>query len=60
MMASTTRVACDEESDGNGGKSNGYEGDGRATAMSVMAKVNGSGGGNSKSNDDSNGSGDDS
>jgi hypothetical protein len=27
-MASATRVACDEEGDGDGGKSDGYEGDG--------------------------------
>ncbi len=38
-MASVTRVACDEEGDGNGGKSNGYEGDRQATATRVMAKV---------------------
>jgi hypothetical protein len=38
-MASTTRVACNEEGNGNNGKSNGYEGDGQAMATSVMAKV---------------------
>ena len=38
-MALVTRVACDEEGDGDGGKSDGYEGDGRATATRVMAKV---------------------
>ncbi len=38
-MASATRVACDEDGDGDGGKSDGYEGDGRATATRVMAKV---------------------
>jgi hypothetical protein len=27
-MASATRLACDEEGDGDGGKSDGYEGDG--------------------------------
>jgi hypothetical protein len=32
-----TRVACDEEGDGNGGKSNGDEGGGRAMATRVMA-----------------------
>ena len=36
-MAST-RVACDEEGDGNGGKSNGDEGGGQATAKRAMAK----------------------
>jgi hypothetical protein len=36
-MASATRVACDEEADGDGGKSNGKEGGGRATATRVMA-----------------------
>jgi hypothetical protein len=35
-MAST-RVACDEEGEGDGGKSNGDEGGGRATATRVMA-----------------------
>ncbi len=36
-MASATRVACDEEGDGNGGKSNGDEGGRRVTAMRAMA-----------------------
>ncbi len=36
-MAPVTRVACDEEGDGNGGKSNGNEGGGRATATRAMA-----------------------
>ncbi len=31
-MAVATRVACDEEGDGDGGKSDGDEGGGRATA----------------------------
>ncbi len=31
-----TRVACDKEGDGNGYKSNGDEGDGRATATRAM------------------------
>jgi hypothetical protein len=35
-MASATRVACNEEGDGNCGKSNGNEGGGGATAMRVM------------------------
>jgi hypothetical protein len=35
-MAST-RVACNEEGDGDGGKSNGIKGGGRATASRVMA-----------------------
>jgi hypothetical protein len=35
-MAST-RVACDEEGKGNGSKSNGDEGGGRATATRAMA-----------------------
>ncbi len=35
-MASGTRVACNEEGDGNGGKSNGNKGGGQATAMRVM------------------------
>jgi hypothetical protein len=35
-MASTTRVACDEEGDGNGGKSNGNKGGGQATVTRVM------------------------
>ncbi len=38
-MASATRVACNEEGDSNGGKSDGYEGDGQAMATRVMAKV---------------------
>jgi hypothetical protein len=36
-MASATRVACDEEGDGNGGKSNGDKGGGGATATRAMA-----------------------
>jgi hypothetical protein len=36
-MASATKVACDEEGDGNGGKSDGDEGGRRATAMRAMA-----------------------
>ena len=32
-----SRVACDEEGDGDGGKSDGDEGGGRATAMRAMA-----------------------
>ncbi len=32
-----TRVACDEEGEGDGGKSNGDEGDRRATATRGMA-----------------------
>jgi hypothetical protein len=41
-MASATRVAWDEEGDGNGGKSNGNKGGGQATATRGMAmeKVN--------------------
>jgi hypothetical protein len=35
-MAST-RVACDEEGKGNGGKSDGNEGGGRATVTRAMA-----------------------
>ncbi len=35
-MAST-RVACDEEGEGNGGKSDGDEGGGQATATRAMA-----------------------
>ncbi len=31
-----TRVACDEEGDGNGGKSDGEEGGGGATATRAM------------------------
>jgi hypothetical protein len=33
-----TRVACDEEGEGDGGKSNGNEGGGGATVRRVMAK----------------------
>ncbi len=36
-MVVATRVACDEEGDGNGGKSDGDEGGGRARATRVMA-----------------------
>jgi hypothetical protein len=36
-MALATRVACDEEGDGNSGKSNGNEGGGRATVTRAMA-----------------------
>jgi hypothetical protein len=36
-MAVATRVTCDEEGDGDGGKSDGDEGGGRATAMTAMA-----------------------
>ncbi len=36
-MASATRVACDEEGDGDGGKSEGNEGGGRAKATRAMA-----------------------
>ncbi len=32
-----TRVACDKEGDGNGGKSNGDEGGGRAMVKRAMA-----------------------
>ncbi len=35
-MASATRVACNEEGNGNGGKSNGNEGGGQAMAMRAM------------------------
>jgi hypothetical protein len=35
-MASAMRVACDKEGDGNGGKSDGNEGGGQATAMRAM------------------------
>jgi hypothetical protein len=38
-MASATRVACNEKGNGDGVKSNGYEGDRQATATRVMAKV---------------------
>ncbi len=36
-MALAMRVACDEEVDGNGGKSDGDEGGGQGTAMREMA-----------------------
>jgi hypothetical protein len=36
-VASATRVACDEEGNGDGGKSNGDEGGRQATAMRAMA-----------------------
>ncbi len=36
-MASATRVACDEEGDGDGYKSDGDEGDRRATTTRAMA-----------------------
>ncbi len=36
-MASATRVACDEEGDGDGGKSDGNKGGGQATATRAMA-----------------------
>jgi hypothetical protein len=41
-MASATRVACGEEGDGDGGKSDGYEGGGRVTVTRamVMEKAN--------------------
>jgi hypothetical protein len=35
-MALATRVACNKEGDGNGGKSNGVEGGGRAAATRAM------------------------
>ncbi len=35
-MASATRVACYEEGNGNGGKSDGDEGGGRAMATRAM------------------------
>jgi hypothetical protein len=35
-MALATRVACDKEGNGNGGKSNGNEGGGQATATRGM------------------------
>jgi hypothetical protein len=35
-MASATRVVCNEEGDGDGGKSDGNKGGGRATATRVM------------------------
>jgi hypothetical protein len=36
-MASATRVACDKEGDGKGGKSDGKEGGGRAMVTRAMA-----------------------
>jgi hypothetical protein len=39
-MALATRVACDKEDDGDGGKSNGNKGGGRATATRAMAMDN--------------------
>jgi hypothetical protein len=36
-MASATRVACDKEGDGDGGKSDGKEGGRRATATRALA-----------------------
>ena len=36
-MASATRVACNEEGKGDGGKSDGDEGGGQATATRAMA-----------------------
>jgi hypothetical protein len=35
-MASAMRVVCDKEGDGDGGKSDGDEGGGRATATRAM------------------------
>ncbi len=35
-MALATRVACNKEGDGDGGKSDGSKGGGRATAMRAM------------------------
>ncbi len=35
-MALATRVACDKESDGDGGKSDGNEGGGQATGTRAM------------------------
>ncbi len=35
-MASATRVACDEEGNGDGGKSDGDEGGGQAMATRAM------------------------
>jgi hypothetical protein len=40
-MALATRVACNEEGNGNGGKSDGNEGGGQATAMRAMAMEKG-------------------
>ncbi len=36
-MASATKVACNKEGNGNGGKSNGNKGGMQATAMRAMA-----------------------
>ncbi len=36
-MASATRVACDKESNGDGGKSNGNKGGGQVMVTRVMA-----------------------
>ncbi len=36
-MALATRVVCDKEGDGDGGKSDGDKGGGRATATRAMA-----------------------
>ncbi len=36
-MALATRVVCDEEGDGDGGKSDGNEGGGQATATRAIA-----------------------
>ena len=36
-MMLVTRVACDEEGEGDGGKSDGDEGGGRATVTRAMA-----------------------
>jgi hypothetical protein len=36
-MASATRAACDKESDGDGGKSDGNKGGGQATVTRAMA-----------------------
>jgi hypothetical protein len=37
-MASATRVACNEEGNGDGGKSDGDEGGGQATATRAMVR----------------------
>jgi hypothetical protein len=37
--ASATRVECDKEGDGSGGKSNGVEGGGQATATRAIATM---------------------
>ncbi len=39
VMTPETRVVCDKEGNGNGGKSNGNEGGEQATAMRVIATV---------------------